>query len=109
MEKIYKEYLLSAQGALLGKVKPNLRAVAIGWESYNSIKLKFILDTNPTEVDRDLLSEACGEIIADFPNIQLEEYCEFSLDQPKKILEKGRYKQLIYLRYEDFSILPECS
>ena len=100
MEKIYYKYLLSIQGALLGKVRPNLRAVAIGWEDINSLKIKFVLDTQPSDEDLDLLSDTSAEIIAEFPNITIEENCEFSLDYPSKLLSSGNYKFLVYLRCE---------
>jgi hypothetical protein len=101
MEEIYKDYLLSIQGALLGKVKPNLRAVAIGWDNPKSIKVKFVLDAQPTNDDWDLLSETCGEIIADFPKIDIDEKCEFSMGYPSEMLNKGGYKFLVYLRCEE--------
>lgn len=62
------DLLLSAQRALLGAVPCNLRAVSV--ELRGSVLLfRAVFGREPTEEERELLSVACTEIIADFPQV----------------------------------------
>ena len=92
------EYVVeSAHRAINGNVKPNVRAIAIGY-SHNHLTLKCYLDSTPTEQDRETLSDIAGEIASDFPPAQIPaitEFCEFS-NEPISKLEK--FDTFIYVR-----------
>lgn len=87
---------LSVQRALWGLIPPSLRAVSVAHDGH-IIAFRCIFDGFPSEDDRELLSMAATEIIADFdaPYLIDEEYLAIPYPQP---MEHLRY--LIYLRYE---------
>lgn len=100
-QKQFKKYMLSVQRALLGNIIPNIRAVTVAWENDKLIHIRFILDRQPTDFDYDLLHFTTGEVIADFPYLELKEECIFS-DAP--YLELPYLDAVAYLRYEE---IPE--
>ena len=74
-------YLLdSARRAVKGNVSPNVRAILMNY-SHNHLILKCYLDSIPTDIDREMLSDIAGEIVGDFsPNeiSKVTEICEAS-------------------------------
>lgn len=99
-KKSYKHVVESAHRAIIGNVKPNVRAIAIGY-SHNHLTLKCYLDSTPTEQDRETLGDIAGEIASDFPPAQIPaitERCEFS-DKPISKLDK--LDTFIYLRPDE--------
>lgn len=94
----YQKIMISVQGALLGKITPSIRAVVVGWSGDNLVKVKFVVDQTPTQLHNDLLADATGEILADYPNIEIDAKCERSDAAPKDWIIG--YKSLAYLRYE---------
>ncbi len=66
---------LSAQRALLSNIPKTLRAASLEYRG-TDIACRFIFDGEPTDYDRDLLSCAAAEIIADYnePYTISEEY-----------------------------------
>ena len=74
-------YLLdSARRAVKGNVSPNVRAILMNY-SHNLLILKCYLDSIPTDIDREMLSDIAGEIVGDFsPNeiSKVTEICEAS-------------------------------
>lgn len=96
-KKSYKHVVESAHRAIIGNVKPNVRAIAIGY-SHNHLTLKCYLDSTTTEQDRETLSDIAGEIASDFPPAQIPAItglCEFS-NEPISKLDK--LHTFIYLR-----------
>ena len=87
---------LSAQRALWGSVPPTLRAVSVG-ASEHCIHFRCYFHGPTSDADKELLSEAATEIIADFsaPWTISEEYLDLSYPEPMRHLE-----HLIYLRHE---------
>lgn len=71
--------LLSAQRALLGKVYPSIRAVAIGERRDNELKIICYLDRTVTDDDYENLNDISGEICADIDFLESQEECIFSL------------------------------
>jgi hypothetical protein len=87
---------LSAQRALWGHVPRSLRAVSIA-SAEPEIRFRCYFDAGASEADRQLLSEAASEIIADFSapwNIS-EELLDLAAPKPMQHLE-----HLIFLRHE---------
>ena len=87
---------LIAQRSLWGLVPSSLRAASVSYDAH-IIAFRCIFDGPPSENDRELLSMAATEIIADFnePYLIDEQYLGIPYPQP---MEHLRY--LIFLRYE---------
>ncbi|WP_061249968.1 hypothetical protein [Leptospira alstonii] len=92
-----KSVLLSAQRALLGNISPNLRAVSIGFTE-QSISIRFYYETQPSEIEYDLVDSITSEILADFDHINnIDE--EIIVTQEKANQLNG-LNDWIYLRFE---------
>lgn len=87
---------LSAQRALLGHIPALLRAVSVDVDA-DKVYLRCVFDGESSEADRELLSMAASELIADFfePYTIKEEYLHVS--QPKRM---SHLKHLVFLRHE---------
>ena len=98
---ITPDYLLdSARRAVKGNVSPNVRAILMNY-SHNHLILKCYLDSIPTDIDREMLSDIAGEIVGDFlPNEipKVTEICEASNDEISKL---GNDDSFIYMRYNE--------
>jgi hypothetical protein len=87
--------ILSGVNALIGEVTPCLRSASIEWNG-NKVIFKCVFDETATEDDLELMSAAAGEIIADFPDSDLEEVVEkVSPPEPTNPL-----KNVLYHRHE---------
>ena len=91
------ELRLSGQRALWGNVPGSLRAASVALDG-NRIRFRAIFDVAASSGDKNLLSSAAAEIVADFEApITIEE--EF-LDVPAP-LEMEHLQNLLFLRAED--------
>lgn len=61
--------LFSLHRDLLGAIPRNLKVLKVK-ETSNLLIWQAFFDTEPTEEEKEVLSVACAEIIADFPNIK---------------------------------------
>ena len=87
--------ILSVERALLGEVSPTLRGVTVGWEGH-SIKLLCYYDGSISEEDRESMSCVQTEVMADFPDLQIElEVVRY--DPPKEMKSLGAW---VYRRRE---------
>ena len=87
---------LSAQRALLDQVPVSLRAVSIDIDG-KRIYFRCIFDGEPTEYDKELLSVAATEIIADFCEPYTIEEHYLSIEAPD---EMEYLKYVVYCRHE---------
>ena len=87
---------LSTQRALWGQVPRSLRAVSVA-AAEHEIHFRCYFDAGASEDERQLLSEAATEIVADFsdPWTISEEYLDLVAPQAMQHLE-----HLIFLRHE---------
>jgi hypothetical protein len=87
---------LSAQRALWGHVPPSLRAVSLEMRG-TTILFRAVFEPGATDADRELLSVAATEIIADFedPTMIEEEFLDVA--PPEK---PPRLRFLVFLRAE---------
>jgi hypothetical protein len=87
---------LSAQRALWGAITPNVRAVSAEWRA-GSIVWRGIFHAEPDDTERELLSVALTEVIADFPDVT-------DCDEEFLVIPAPRDMQhlahLLYLRHE---------
>lgn len=95
---ITPDYLLdSARRAVKGNVSPNVRAILMNY-SHNHLILKCYLDSIPTDIDREMLSDIAGEIVGDFlpnENPKVTEICEASNVEISKL---GNCNSFVYIR-----------
>lgn len=87
---------LSAQRALLGAIPTSLRAVSVEVTG-QTVRVRSIFDEGCTEDDKEMLSVAGTEIIADYlaPFTIDEEFLIIAMPQPMHHLT-----HLVYLRHE---------
>ena len=89
---------LSAQRALLGAIPPSLRAVSVEFRG-TVLHFRAVFDRESGDDDREMLSVACTEIIADYADSELssveEEY--LALPPPSK---PSHLANLVFLRAE---------
>ena len=57
--------LLSIQRALLGMIYPSIRAISVGFEQLDKLKVIYYLDREPVDEDYESISELTTEIISD--------------------------------------------
>ena len=97
--KLTLNILASIQGALLGCVTSNLRAVEIIIENERFINIIFYYDKEISEDEEELSSLAETEFISDFPPPTYETSRIIKvLPHPNKIPQSGF---LVYLRHEE--------
>lgn len=92
------DYLLgSARRAVKGNVSPNVRAILINY-SHNRLILKCYLDSIPTDIDREMLSNIAGEIVGDFPPNEIPTVTEICEASNVEIPKLGNRDSFIYIR-----------
>lgn len=87
--------ILSGLRALYGNITPPFRSGSVELKK-ETIILKCVFDTNATEDDFELASIIAAEIIADFPNYNIEEII-ITVPQPASA---EPLKNLLYCRHE---------
>lgn len=92
-----REVLLSVQKALWGMIYPSIRAIAIGVEKEQKLKVIYYLDREPDQDDYDNISEVTSEVIADINFAKVEEVCIFS---KKPFSELDSLDSWVYMRKE---------
>jgi hypothetical protein len=75
MKPTNNELILSCQRSLLGSIPYKLRGLTVKLEN-ETLYWKGYFDGEPTDEEKEILSVACTEVIADFPIIKIvkEEY-----------------------------------
>lgn len=95
---ITTDYLLdSARRAVKGNVSPNVRAILMNY-SHNHLILKCYLDSTPTDIDREMLSDIAGEIVGDFPPNEIPKVTEICEASNVEISKSGNRDSFIYIR-----------
>ena len=95
---ITPDYLLdSARRAVKGNVSPNVRAILMNY-SHNHLILKCYLDSTPTDIDREMLSDIAGEIVWDFPPNEIPTVTEICEASNVEISKPGNGDSFIYIR-----------
>lgn len=95
---ITPDYLLdSAWRAVKGNVSPNVRAILMNY-SHNHLILKCYLDSIPTDIDREMLSDIAGEIVGDFLPNEIPKVTEICEASNVEISKPGNRDSFIYIR-----------
>lgn len=98
MSNITTDYLLdSARRAVKGNVSPNVRTILMNY-SHNHLILKCYLDSIPTDIDREMLSDIAGEIVGDFPPNEIPTVTEICEASNVEIPKTGNRDSFIYIR-----------
>ena len=98
MPDITTDYLLdSARRAVKGNVSPNVRAILMNY-SHNHLILKCYLDSIPTDIDREMLSDIAGEIVGDFPPNEIPTATEICEASNVEIPKLGDFDSFVYIR-----------
>jgi hypothetical protein len=87
--------ILSSVRALWGCVTPALRSVSVEFNE-NKVIWQCILDENATDDDFEILTAAAGEVIADFPDLDLQEIIK-RVPNPNQV---DHLKNIVFLRHE---------
>lgn len=85
------------QRALWGMIYPSIRAIAVGIENDQKLKVIYYLDRQPTNEDYENISEVTGEVCADINFEDVEEICTFSNDLISKL---DNLSSWVYIRKE---------
>lgn len=92
------DYLLdSARRAVKGNVSPNVRAILMNY-SHNRLILRCYLDSIPTDIDREMLSDIAGEIVGDFPPNEIPTVTEICEAYNVEIPKPGNRDSFVYIR-----------
>lgn len=98
MPNMTTDYLLdSARRAVKGNVSPNVRAILMNY-SHNHLILKCYLDSTPTDIDREMLSDIAVEIVGDFPPNEIPTVTEICEASNVEISKLGDRDSFIYIR-----------
>jgi len=87
---------LSAQRALLGAVPPSLRAVSLEFRG-TVLHFRAVFSQDPTDEEREMLSVACTEVVADFTADELTNLEEEFLTVPPS-RNPEHLSELVFLR-----------
>jgi hypothetical protein len=94
--------ILSLQGALLGNISQHVRAICCDWQAYEWFKLRFYLNMEPDNIERELISIVLTEFESNLQafEIQFKKYSEELIftEEPFKTLEHLRL--VVYWRSE---------
>jgi hypothetical protein len=103
MEINYESVFLSVQRALWGEVYPAIRAIAVDF-SENHIHLRYYLDREPNQGDKEGISCVMCEVMADFTtHLFGTEECIFSLEYMRDL---EPLKGFAYVRKEKSPTQP---
>jgi hypothetical protein len=84
-KELTRSVLLSMQRALWGRIYPEVRAIAVGFESTKKLEVVCYLDREPNEEDYENIREVTSEVFADIDFIEVEEHCLFSAESISKL------------------------
>lgn len=96
--EIRQAVLVSMQRALWGKIYPSIRALAVGFEDTNRLKVICYLDREARDEDYENLSEVTAEVCADIDFKEVEEDCVYTI---KPFYQLDNLTSWVYMRKED--------
>jgi predicted DNA-binding ribbon-helix-helix protein len=92
--------LLSLQRALLGNISSHVRMICCDWETNQWFKLRFYLDIEPNEIERELMSVVLTEFECD---IRFERFFEECIYSNEPFGQLDPLKATVYARDETSS------
>jgi hypothetical protein len=101
--ELRRDVLISIQRALWGMIHPSIRAIAVGFDGVEKLKVVYYLDREPNDDDYENISDVVGEVCSDIPFKKVEEICIYTLDS---FLNLENLESWVYMRQEKKSIPP---
>ncbi|WP_308993699.1 hypothetical protein QLS71_007985 [Mariniflexile litorale] len=95
--EIRTRLLISMQRALLGMIYPSIRAIAVGFNKTEKLKVICYLDREPIEYDYENINDITGEVCSDIEFVKVEEVCVFNLKPFSKL---DNLDSWVYIRQE---------
>ncbi len=96
--ELRREVLISIQRALWGMVYPSIRAIAVGFNGMEKLKVVYYLDREPNDDDYENISDVTGEVCSDIAFMEVEEICKFTLEPFSKL---DSLESWVYMRQEE--------
>lgn len=97
MDSTMNNLIISCHYALLGAIPYKLRGLAVKLEN-ETLYWKGYFNGEPTDDEKEMLSVACTEVLADFPHIK---DCEEEYINHKFPLKMDKLQFWAFLRWED--------
>ena len=92
---------VSFQRALLGEIYPAIRAIAVAFDGSRKLTIRYYLDREPTDFDRDSLSMVVASIYADTSsNSEIPAVAEECVHAQGKIGTLDALDAFVYARRE---------
>lgn len=79
-------------------IYPSIRAIAVGFEGTEKLKVVYYLDREANDNDYENISDVTGEVCSDIAFTEVEERCEFTLDPFSKLDDLESW---VYIRQEE--------
>ncbi len=95
--ELRRDVLISIQRALLGMIYPSIRAIAVGYDDIEKLKMIYYLDREPNEDDYENISDVVGEVCSDIDFQEVEELCVFTKEPINKL---DNLVSWVYIRRE---------
>ncbi|WP_077415270.1 hypothetical protein [Chryseobacterium sp. JV274] len=92
-----KDVLISMQRALWGMIYPEIRAIAVGYNGIEKLKVIYYLDREPIEDDYENISEVTAEVSSDINFKEVEELCTYTNEPFSKL---DNLVSWVYIRKE---------
>lgn len=96
--ELRRDILISIQRALLGMIYPSIRAIAVGYDGIEKLKVVYYLDREPDEDDYESISDVVGEVCSDIYFQEVEELCIFAKEPINKL---DNLVSWVYIRKEE--------
>jgi len=95
--------ILSLQGALVGNISQHVRGICCDWQSTEWVKLKFYLNIEPNEEERELMSVVLTEFESNIQTsgFQFKKYYEEMIYSTKPFEKLDKFKIVVYWRNEN--------
>lgn len=73
--KYRRKILFEVYEALIGNITANMRMISLRWNE-DSIDIRVIFSLEPSDEDKEIVSDIMGEVISGFPNVKsCKEFC----------------------------------
>lgn len=92
------------QSALIGEIYDGLRAIAVGYSDKHEMTVRYYLDHEPKDFDRDSLESIVSEVLSNtFKCGQIDSVKEECVFSDKKIENIDKLSGLVFARKENRS------
>lgn len=93
-----KDVLISIQRALWGMIYPEIRAIAVGYDGIEKLKVIYYLDREPIEDDYENINEVTAEVCSDINFTEVEVLCVYTKEP---FIKLDNLISWVYMRKEE--------